>query len=407
LKLAALVVKLNNDDHDRTAYLNGIGSLFTDRPLQETELVLLFKEALRSAKHELRHYLKRLKIGSFPSLKTLNDPETLRLAVEVDLPQIKSNIEECKRAVNTYAKLPSASRILLDNARAAWSSAHEWTEEALSRFREQRLNIDQKQPARKVNFKPWSASREVNVYEFFSKFEEWSAGTLSENQKAYRLYNTYLDPSITGTYEELRSKKNDYRAMKAWMVTKWGAVKPVADAYLRNIKKLPQPKNSTDYHGQATYARLVYKQVSDLIHLEAAKGQPVPKLQEHLQSNSFLMDLYNILPHEVKEMFGRRLAEEDEELSNIEGQTHLTAMLKELKLHYGTVKTAVSNTPLPPPPPSQKGKQAQAAHSTSFNKQPPRPGNPNNGYGKWQGQNAQQPNKKGNHNAPKSPRSQI
>jgi hypothetical protein len=134
LKLAALVVKLNNDDHDRTAYLNGIGSLFTDRPLQETELVLLFKEALRSAKHELRHYLKRLKIGSFPSLKTLNDPETLRLAVEVDLPQIKSNIEECKRAVNTYAKLPSASRILLDNARAAWSSAHEWTEEALSRF---------------------------------------------------------------------------------------------------------------------------------------------------------------------------------------------------------------------------------------------------------------------------------
>ena len=50
-----------------------------------------------------------------------------------------------------------------------------------------------------------------------------------------------------------------------------------------------------------------------------------------------------------------------------------------------------------------QGKQAQAAHLTSFNKQPPRPGNPNNGYGKWQGQNAQQPNKKGNHNAPKSP----
>jgi hypothetical protein len=49
----------------------------------------------------------------------------------------------------------------------------------------------------------------VIVYEFFSKFEEWSAGTLSENQKAYQLYNTYLDPSITETYEELRSKKDD------------------------------------------------------------------------------------------------------------------------------------------------------------------------------------------------------
>jgi hypothetical protein len=52
-------------------------------------------------------------------------------------------------------------------------------------------------------------SGEVNVYEFFTKFEEWSAGTLSENQKAYRLYNNYLDSSITETYEELRSKKDD------------------------------------------------------------------------------------------------------------------------------------------------------------------------------------------------------
>jgi hypothetical protein len=116
------------------------------------------------------------------------------------------------------------------------------------------------------------------------------------------------------------------------------------------------------------------------------------------------MDLYNVLPHDVKEKFGRRLAEEDEELSNIEGQIHLTAMLKELKLHYRTVETAVSNTPLPPPPSTQKGKQAQATHSTTFSKQPPRPGNSNNGYGKGQGQgqNAQQSNKKGNHNV-KSP----
>jgi hypothetical protein len=36
-----------------------------------------------------------------------------------------------------------------------------------------------------LSTKPWSTSGEVNVYEFFSKFEEWSAGTLSENQKAY------------------------------------------------------------------------------------------------------------------------------------------------------------------------------------------------------------------------------
>jgi hypothetical protein len=161
--------------------------------------------------------------------------------------------------------LPDASPEVIEDAITAWTRAHEWTEEVVSQFRKQKLNFDQKQPTREVNFKPWSTRGEVNVYDFFTKFEEWSAGTLSENQKACRLYNTYLDFSITETYEELRSKKDDYQAMKAWMITKLGAVKPVADACFRNIKKLPQPKNSTDYHTQATYARSVYTKISDLI----------------------------------------------------------------------------------------------------------------------------------------------
>jgi hypothetical protein len=57
------------------------------------------------------------------------------------------------------------------------------------------------------------------------------------------------------------------------------------------------------------------------------------------------MDLYNVLPNEVKEKFGRHLAKEDEELSNIEGQHHLEAMLMELRLYYRAVETALCNTP--------------------------------------------------------------
>jgi hypothetical protein len=159
-----------------------------------------------------------------------------------------------KKALSDYAKLPNADPNIIEDASAAWTSAHEWTEEVMSQFRKQKLNFDQQQPTREVNFKPWSANGEVNIYEFFTKFKEWSTGTLSEHRKAYQLYNTYLDSSITEIYEELRSRKDDYQAMKTWMITKWGAVKPVADACFRNIKKLPQPKNSTDYHTQATYA---------------------------------------------------------------------------------------------------------------------------------------------------------
>jgi hypothetical protein len=92
-KLAALVVKLNNNDHDRTAVsVRHREPVHRQTPARDrtSSHIQGNEEALRSAEHNLRHYMKRLKIGSFPSLRALNDPETLRLAVEVDLPQIKS-----------------------------------------------------------------------------------------------------------------------------------------------------------------------------------------------------------------------------------------------------------------------------------------------------------------------------
>jgi hypothetical protein len=78
--------------------------------------------------------------------------------VEIDLPQVKSNIEECKKALSAYAKLPKADSNIIDDAFAAWTSAHEWTEEVMSQFRKQKLIFDQQQPIREVNFKPCSES---------------------------------------------------------------------------------------------------------------------------------------------------------------------------------------------------------------------------------------------------------
>jgi hypothetical protein len=40
----------------------------------------------------LRHYMKRLKVGTFPTIRAPSDPEALWLTVEIDLPQVKSNI---------------------------------------------------------------------------------------------------------------------------------------------------------------------------------------------------------------------------------------------------------------------------------------------------------------------------
>jgi hypothetical protein len=91
--------------------------------------------------------MKRLSPNQFPSLASLKDPENLRLVVEVNLPQIKSNIEECKKVLHTYSSLPDAIPEVIEDAIMAWTRAHEWTEEVVAQFRKQKLNFDQKQPA--------------------------------------------------------------------------------------------------------------------------------------------------------------------------------------------------------------------------------------------------------------------
>jgi hypothetical protein len=65
----------------------------------------------------------------------------------------------------------------------------------------------------------------------------------------------------------------------------------------------------------------------------------------------------------VKEKFGQHLAKEDEELSNIEGQQHLEAMLTKLKLYYRAVETVLGNAP--PSQPNHESHPDQGVHSAS------------------------------------------
>jgi hypothetical protein len=77
-------------------------------------------------------------------------------------------------------------------------------------------------------------------------------------------------------------------------------------------------------------SRAIHKQALDLIHLESSKGKHAPCLADHLRSNAFMVELYEVLPVEVRRQIGHRLAEEDVEISNIEGKEYLELILREL-----------------------------------------------------------------------------
>jgi hypothetical protein len=116
----------------------------------------------------------------------------------------------------------------------------------------------------------------------------------------------------------------------------------------------------------------MHKQVSDLIHLEASKGVLVPRLSDHMNSNSFLVELFEVLQVGVREKVSDRLAEEDVEISNIEGKRYLELILSELRKYYRRLETQllIPSSSLPPSSPLTKTRSRQTIHNVSVDSNP-------------------------------------
>jgi hypothetical protein len=153
--------------------------------------------------------VRKLDASKLPDSSNLTDHNDLKAVIDVDLPRIKRYIEDCKKVLNRYAALPQAKPEKIKKARDTWEQALNWTEGLMGQYRDRKLNLDVKPQAREVTFTAWKQMGGVSIYEFFTLFEEWSAGHLSENERAYQLYHKYLDKSIVDTYDELRTIKTD------------------------------------------------------------------------------------------------------------------------------------------------------------------------------------------------------
>jgi hypothetical protein len=105
----------------------------------------------------------------------------------------------------------------------------------------------------------------------------------------------------------------------------------MVESYLRVIQKLPQPKDESDLAGQANLMRAIHKHLNCLMNLEMSKGVPVPKLDDHLKSNTFLVQLYEVLPSEARKKFTEELVEDDLDIANVEGKQYLRLIVKILK----------------------------------------------------------------------------
>ena len=355
--------------------------------------------ALANARSTLKYLLELISDDQLHDVEPGSpvDDEMLKYLHDVSVREIKGTIKECRDAIGKYAAFHGADQVLIAKAHLQFRRAHEWTQQVITRFRSSQLHLEGNLPAKEVSFKQFDPNGETSVYEFLTLYEEWARGYISDAAKARLLFSKYLSSKLTEGYEELKRRKHDYGSMKNWLIDNFGSVKKVADMQLKAIKSLKAPKSDSDHSSQAQYLRNIHRHLTTLYNLEIRKGVKVPQLQEFISSHTFVMQIGEILPPEVRKDWTDSLADDGVITHKVEGLAHFDKILTILKKRYMAreLQANLSTTELPPkpkakthhagelddsdsddessPPAKQSKKKTHTAKTSSSPKQPKKP----------------------------------
>lgn len=267
------------------------------------------------------------------------DTEVLREIHDSRIPEMVGNIKELREVTAKYASQPGCDPALITRARVQCERVYRWKCDATRRYRGLHLHLTNNTPPRVPDFQPFDPDGDVSVYEFFASFDEWAFGYLSTDAKAQLLFTKYLSPSLTQSYEEIRSMRKSYVAMKNWLIDEFGSLKATVDSKLRAIREQKVPKPTDDLHTQARYLRDIHRSVSKLYSLEISKGVRVPGLREYMEGNTFLQQFLEVVPDKVQDEWCVFIAEQEIHISRAEGRQCLNKFLAILRTMYTALES--------------------------------------------------------------------
>jgi hypothetical protein len=275
-------------------------------------------------------------------------PDILKDLLKVDVPDIRKSVDRARDALKTLSLVagPADEEKILE-AQDVCERAIDWIALVEGRCKAEQLHLDIKQEPREVDFVPFRPGTGVSIYEFFHKFETWSRGRMSLDQKANLLYNRHLDSAITDGNKELEDDKEDYQMMKALLIEKWGLPEIVCDQYLESIRRLTVPTDPKDKAALLAYTKSAYSSLMTLTKLEIDRGQVVPGLQDYYLSNQFLKKVHRTLPEKLGAKFLYQLQDNGESYHLMKGKVYMDRIIKLLRCSYKSLEIELEETPKP------------------------------------------------------------
>ena len=277
-----------------------------------------------------------------------------------------SLVDESRKGVleslASYEQDTRCNEQLCDAVEDILEQAAVWTQGMRSMHRQLGYHKESLSKKLYTNLAPFSNTSEVNVFEFFRRFEliTGEAGSLTE--QAELLYNKYLDRTLQ---LELVQKRDNFKAMRKYLVQKYGVLSVITDNILKGMAAGPIPAPSASYSTLASYFRNLNSVVQRVEDLRRQECISTPDLEVHIYSAEFLAKLLKHIPPIAKNDFMDALIKHDEDICMIQGSEAFRLISQCIAKHfkkYDSLDRAEDHTDKTarPDKPSPKSKSSSA-----------------------------------------------
>lgn len=242
--------------------------------------------------------------------------------------------KECDEKCVSYAKLVDHDESLIDEAGDASAKGHSWVSELKRLYRQRQLHVNSgsdKLLTSNLTLQKFSGNESQTIFEFLTKFEQFTKGKYTLEQKAYLLYSSYLDERIQ---QEVIVKRNDYQGLKSWLVKKFGRVKNIVDTRIAELMNLKHPSATSSITQKANYFRHAYSILAGIQSLSETSNIPQSDLALYIYTHDTLLKILKSLPSETIKMYLYKLRKQGLDADFFQGKEAYDIFLNLFQSQY-------------------------------------------------------------------------
>ena len=260
--------------------------------------------------------IKKLERMTSKRVTTESTHDQVQENLQTRVPQVEKASKQCSETFIKYSGYPDRDYVLCKRAIRVMSDAADWVAD-IRDIADDRESYSQPITKDIRDLKPFSNDANLNIFEFFKRFESQYGRKGTDKQRGEILVEKFLAPRIALLVSDYN---HDYIRIKSFLETKYGDVVTITSTILDDLESTKKPSPNSSIKTISTYMTSVLSGMYRLTGLSNTPGINVNELDLCIYSRSFLRRIRELLPEDHIMRLDRRASDKGFDPERITGE---------------------------------------------------------------------------------------